>query len=227
MARAQLVEAGAGLAVLQRMAGLVRETLAATTMTSEAARIAPTTVVDLGTGSGELVGLLLHAPPALDVIGLDLSTAAMTVGARRWPTATWVVANADRTLPLRDASVAVITSVHARRNPRECARVLAPDGRLLVAIPAPDDVQELRAAVLGTPTARDRAQGVVDEHAAQFTCLAREEVRAAVPLEPPLLRALLAGTYRGRRASAQHAVDALAPMTVTFASTLLTFVPRR
>ena len=58
--------------------------------------------------------------------------------------AAWVVANADRLLPYADRSFSVILSITARMNAGEFRRVLRDDGRLLVALPAPEDLIELR-----------------------------------------------------------------------------------
>jgi 23S rRNA (guanine745-N1)-methyltransferase len=128
------------------------------------------------------------------------------------------VANADRGLPLLDGSVHAITSLNGRRNVAECARVLTPDGTLIVAVPAPDDLIELRAQVQGEGTARDRADAVVAEHAPRFALVERFTVRSHHRLEGDALRDLLRGTYRGARASAAARVEALDSLEVTVAS---------
>ncbi len=84
-------------------------------------------VVDLGSGSGDTLAALATAR-TIEGIGLDLSTAAAECAARRFPTLTWVVANADRRLPLLDGRVDLVLSLHGRRNPLECARIIAPNG---------------------------------------------------------------------------------------------------
>ena len=84
-------------------------------------------VVDLGSGSGEMLGSLSTRQP-ISAIGIDLSMAAIGFAARRFPALTWVVANADRRLPLQDGSVDIVLSINGRRNPSECARVLTATG---------------------------------------------------------------------------------------------------
>jgi hypothetical protein len=54
------------------------------------------------------------------------------------------VANADRFVPYADASFSAVISITARMNASEFRRVLRRDGRLLVAIPSPEDLVELR-----------------------------------------------------------------------------------
>jgi len=182
-------------------------------------------VVDLGAGSGETLGLLAELRTLVG-IGIDLSTAAATHAARRFPSLTWVVANADRRLPLLDGQVDLVLSVHARRNSAECRRVLRPAGRLVVAIPAADDLIELRELVQGDAVARDRTTQLVAEHDADFEVVGRSVTRRQHQLEREALRNLLRGTYRGERFSTSARVAALERLTVTLASDILVLAPR-
>ena len=203
-ARARLLAAGVGRDVIDAIVGRV-----------EAG--GPLVATDLGCGSGELLGALAAVRDVCGV-GIDLSTAAIDAAARRFPDQTWVVANADRRLPLLDASVHLATSLNARRNVDECARVLEPGATLIVAVPAPDDLIELRARVQGEGVARDRADAVVAEHAARFALVDRFTVRTRHHLEGHALRDLLRGTYRGARASVATRVDELEALDVTVSS---------
>jgi 23S rRNA (guanine745-N1)-methyltransferase len=181
-------------------------------------------VVDLGSGSGELLGELVAAT-GTDGIGIDLSTAAAERAARRYPDLTWVVANADRRLPLLAASVALIVSLNARRNPAECARILRPGGALLIGAPGPDDLIELRAFVAGEARERERGDTIRAEHEPFFNLRSADVVRTTHHLDRAQLLALLRGTYRGARRSATGRVDTMEPMEVTIATELYCFVP--
>lgn len=174
-------------------------------------------VCDLGCGAGDALGRL-RARQSIDAIGIDLSAAAINVAARRFPDATWVVANADRRLPLLDGRVSLVLSLHARRNPSECERVLRPRGLVLVAVPAPDDLVELRQATQGAGVERDRVADVVAAHADAFEVLDRFTARERHTLSADALRDALRGTYRGERTSIAGRVDALGTLDVTFAS---------
>ena len=182
-------------------------------------------VVDLGCGTGAAMGTMVERHPVVG-IGIDLAVRAIERAARRWPAATWVVANADRRLPLIDRSVSLVTSVHARRNPLDSARVLTDEGRLVVAVPAPDDLQELRAAIAGRALERERADGVEREHSAMFQLLDRAIVREQHHAGREVLLQLLRATYRGERHSALPRLDTLDTLTVTLSSEVLTFVKR-
>ena len=174
-------------------------------------------VVDLGSGAGDALGAIAGAQPVTG-IGIDLSAAAIEHAARRFPDLTWVVANADRRLPIVDGSVDVVISLHGRRNPAECARVLKPGGFLVVALPAPDDLVELRELVQGARVERDRTDAVLAEHAPHFALRGRSTAREWHRLERDNLLRLLQSTYRGARSSAAARIEALDTLEVTQAS---------
>lgn len=209
-ARSRLLTAGIGRGVLEAFVALASGLLPG----------AGNAVADLGCGMGDALGLLHHRHSVV-AIGIDLATAAVETAARRFPALTWVVANADRRLPLLDASLSLVVSLHARRNPAECERVLRPGQHLLVAIPAPDDLIELREAVQGARVERDRTAAVIEEHAPVFELVQRAAARERHHVSGEQLRDLLRGTYRGERSSAAERAEAIANLQVTLASDFL------
>lgn len=225
-ARASLLAAGVGRtlidAIANRAATLDLGRLKAAPTMSDRLTAAPT-IVDLGCGSGDALAALTSR--AGTGVGIDLSTAAVERAARHFPDRTWVVANADRRLPLLDRSVDLVLSLHARRNPAEVVRVLAQTGVLLVAVPAADDLIELREMIQGQRQERDRAGVVLEEHAPLFHLVDRSVVRETLELDREALLNLLRGTYRGVRRGAAQRVAALTRMNVTVASDLLVFRP--
>ncbi len=178
-------------------------------------------VADLGCGSGDALAALTSRAGL--GVGIDLSVAAIERAARHYPDRTWVVANADRRLPLLDRSVDLVMSLHARRNPVETARVLAPTGVLLAAVPASDDLIELREVVQGQRVERDRSDVVLTEHEALFELVHRSVVREVRDFDRDSLLELLRGTYRGVRHGTAERVAGLTRMTVTLASEILVF----
>jgi 23S rRNA (guanine745-N1)-methyltransferase len=214
--RAELIEAGVGRATIDAVVASAQSLIGSR---SDAV------VVELGSGSGETVGLLC-AGRATCGIGIDLSTHAAAFAARRFPSVTWVVANADRRLPLMDRSVDLVLSVHARRNPSECRRVLRPDGHLLVAIPGARDLIELRETVQGEAVARDRTPQLIGDHDEHFDVVNRTSTTVCVTLARDALLKLLRGTYRGERLSESTRVDRLDRLEVTLASKIVLFAPR-
>jgi len=101
------------------------------------------TLLDLGGGTGHhLAGVLDRLPDAVGVV-LDSSRYAARRAARAHPRAVAVVADTWARLPVEDAAVDVVLVVFAPRNGPETARVLRPDGRLVVVTPAADHLTEL------------------------------------------------------------------------------------
>lgn len=214
-ARASLRAAGVGRAIVdgfvQRAAGLALGD--------------DPLVVDLGSGSGEALAELAGRR-SITGVGIDLSSAAVEHASRRFPALTWVVANADRRLPLLDRSVDLVLSLHGRRNPAECARILATAGFLLIAVPAYDDLLELRAVVQGVGVERHRADALLAEHDPFLTLVERWSEREQHRLDRGALLDLLRGTYRGERASAAERIAALETQEVTLASDFFLFARR-
>jgi 23S rRNA (guanine745-N1)-methyltransferase len=182
-------------------------------------------VVELGSGSGDVVAELARRRP-ITGIGLDISRVASEHASRRFPSLTWVVTNADRRLPLLDQSVELILSLYGRRNPTECVRSLTRSGFLLVAVPAEDDLVELRALVQGDGIVRDRRQTVLAAHLPSFRLIDQVTVRTKQQLERESLMNLLLITYRGGRDATVGRAQALTTLEVTLASDLFLFTPR-
>jgi 23S rRNA (guanine745-N1)-methyltransferase len=214
-ARLRLLAAGVGRALVATIVAIA----------SQLRLDADAAVVDLGAGTGDLLGEMARRRP-ITAVGIDLSAAAMAVAAKRFPSVTWVVANADRRLPILDRSIALVLSVNARRNPAECARVLDRSGRLLVAVPAADDLIELRELVQGRGVERDRAKTLLEEHDAHFSLIEQSTVRERRLLSRYQLLDVLRGTYRGARTSAASRVDTLTSLDVSFASELRLFAAK-
>ena len=211
-ARAEVLEAGVGRAVQH---AIVER--AATMLDMPDA-----VVIDLGSGTGDVL-IALSEARAITAIGIDLSVAAAEHASRRSPLVTWVVANADRRLPLLDRSVDLIVSLHGRRNPADCQRVLTSAGRIIVAIPAADDLIELREAVQGQALERARGGDLATEYEPFFAVRDRFTVRDRIRLSGAALRAMLRATYRGARSSAASRVASLTTLEVTVASDVLVF----
>ncbi|MEQ1869651.1 MAG: putative RNA methyltransferase [Vicinamibacterales bacterium] len=212
-ARARLFERGIGQHVIDAVVSAI------TTTGDIHSR---SVVAELGSGTGHLLDAV-HARFGAHCIGIDLAIRAVEIAARRASSVQWVVANADRRLPLLDGRVDLLLSINARRNPSEAARVLTPEGRLLVGIPADDDLIELREAVQGGAMARERVGQLVDEHSTHFSVVGRSSVRETRTCAKESLEDLLLGTYRGGRHANAARVSALETLEVTLATELVEF----
>lgn len=182
-------------------------------------------VLDVGCGEGTF---LARAVDRFDVegAGVDISTAAVELAARTYPAPTWLVANADRTLPFASGSFDLVTSITARRHGPELRRVLTPNGRLVVVVPAPDDLAELRVALHGYASAKSRVESAVEALARDFALAGITSVRSLAHLDGAALADLLASTYRGARTSERGRIDDRTTLDVTFSRDILIFAPR-
>lgn len=167
-------------------------------------------VLDAGCGDGFYLGAL-HRETGFDAHGVDISIPAVDAAARRYAECEWVVANADRVVPYADQSFSIILSITARMNPGEFRRVLRDDGRLLVAVPAPDDLIELRGF------GRDRVARTLDTFAHGFTLVDQCRVSTCAELDASAVRDVLISIYRPMQKRSAEA------MRVTFSLDILLF----
>ncbi len=167
-------------------------------------------VLDAGCGDGYYLGGLA-GQSGCDAHGVDISTAAIDAAARRYPGCEWIVANADRFLPYAGGAFSSVMSITGRMNAAEFRRVLREGGRLLVALPAPDDVIELRGA------GRDRVPRTVETFARDFKLVDQRRVTTAAGLDAAGVDDVLHSIYRPMRAKPAEA------MRVTFSLDLLLF----
>lgn len=173
-------------------------------------------VLDAGCGDGFYLGTLAGRY-GFAAHGVDISIAAIDAAARRFPDCEWIVANADRFIPYADRSFSLVMSITARMNAPEFHRVLRGDGRLFVAVPAPDDLIEFRGH-MGEPS-RDRAPRTIETFAPAFTLAARSRVTTTADLDAAAVEDVLHSIYRPRQKQPAPA------MRVTFSLDLLLFRP--
>lgn len=101
-------------------------------------------IVEVGAGTGYYLSHALDTIHNSRGVGLDVSTAAAKRLASAHPRVGAIVADAWSRLPLRDASVDTIMVVFAPRNAAEFARVLKPEGEVVVLTADAGHLSELR-----------------------------------------------------------------------------------
>ena len=167
-------------------------------------------VLDAGCGDGFYLGALAQRT-GCSGHGVDISIPAIDAAARRYSKCEWIVANADRFVPYADRSFSIVLSITARMNAGEFRRVLPEDGRLLVALPAPEDLVELRGA------GRDRTARTIETFAHGFTLADRRRATTTADLDAAAVHDVLLSIYRPMRKQPAQA------MRVTFSLDLLLF----
>ncbi|WP_222193115.1 putative RNA methyltransferase [Modestobacter italicus] len=151
----------------------------------------PATLLDLGGGTGaHLAGVLDRTADAVGVV-LDASRYAARRAARAHPRAMAVVADSWSRWPVRDAAVDRVLVVFAPRNGAETARVLRPEGRLVVVTPSADHLAEL-VGPLGLltvdPAKADRLAAGLEPHLRPVAATAH---RAELTLDHAAVRTLV------------------------------------
>jgi 23S rRNA (guanine745-N1)-methyltransferase len=169
-------------------------------------------VLDAGCGDGYYLGTLARET-GFDAHGIDISIPAIDAAARRFPACEWIVANADRRVPYADRSFSLVLSITSRMNAAEFRRVLREDGRLLVAVPAPEDLLELRGR------GRDRVARTSEAFSHQFKVMQQHRITTVADLDADSVRDVLHSIYRPLRAQPIRA------QPVTFSLDLLLFRP--
>jgi 23S rRNA (guanine745-N1)-methyltransferase len=170
-------------------------------------------VLDAGCGDGFYLGTLARETGCA-AYGVDISIPAVDAAARRYPGCQWFVANADRFIPYAEGAFSQVLSITARMNASEFRRVLRHGGRLLVAIPAAEDLIELRGA------GRDRVPRTLETFAQDFKLLDQRRVTTAADLDAAAVHDVLFSIYRPLRVRPAEA------MRLTFSLDLLLFQAR-
>lgn len=147
-ARREFFAAGHYAPLLERLAGLV-------------AGLNPRTVADIGCGEGYYLDGIAQAVSDATCLGTDIARDAVRLAAKAYPQALFAAADTYGRLPFHEHQVDVLINVFAPRNPAEFSRVTDPSGTLIVVIPAPEHLAELRAREGLIGLQPDKLQAVV------------------------------------------------------------------
>jgi 23S rRNA (guanine745-N1)-methyltransferase len=143
----------------------------------------PTTVLEVGCGTGYYLAGVLDALPAGRGLGLDSSARALRIAAKAHPRAAAATWDVFRPFPVGSASVDLVLDAFAPRNPAEFHRVLRPNGRLIVTRPDSGHLAELRGQVEQSvgidPVKEERLHRALDPH---FEPVDTERIDYTTPL---------------------------------------------
>ena len=114
-------------------------------------RTAPLNILDVGCGEGYYAGKLSEQlGEQAQLIGVDISRAAMQLTGKRYPDVYAAVAS-SYSIPLPDNSVDVVARVFAPASDDEIARVLKPGGLYLWVYPGANHLFALRELIYDSP----------------------------------------------------------------------------
>jgi len=120
----------------------------------------------------------------VDGIGIDVSKPAVSLAARRYGAARFAVAS-SYAIPLGDHSLDAVVTVFAPRSFAEFARVLRPDGIVVVASPGPDHLAGLKALLYTDPRAHADRPHTAEEVDLPHAPAQRTRVRFELMLDDP------------------------------------------
>lgn len=148
-------------------------------------------VLEAGAGTGYYLAGVLHENPDALGIATDLSVPASKRAAKAHPRMAAVVADTWAGLPIADGVLDAVCCVFAPRNATEFARVLRPEGRLVVVHPTAEHLQPLReeAGLLGVQAGKE--ERVIDSLGAQFELTKSVPIRFHLALDRPDLAQLI------------------------------------
>jgi 23S rRNA (guanine745-N1)-methyltransferase len=149
----------------------------------------PTCIADVGCGEGHYIGRLSRyldergAGTGVRYFGLDISKEAVRLAAKRYDGIWFFVGSTKHRILLAEESVQVILNVFAPRNSVEFARVSVRGGLLLVVIPHPDHLANLRSALDLLDIEADKRERVVEQMSEPFELVGEQTIGYDIVLD--------------------------------------------
>ena len=178
----------------------------------------------------EWIGRASLSERAEQLFGIDISKEAIRRAAKRYKDATWIVANGMRELPFADHSMDCILSVLAPRNIEEFARILKPEGKLILGVPGPNHLIELRTLLNASAgDFEEKADEAVAKCAPQFVETARKFLSYEIPLGKEQIADLIQMTpiFWNSSPEAKEKAQQLNELNITISLVLLSLGVRR
>ncbi|MGI8767770.1 MAG: putative RNA methyltransferase [Propionibacteriaceae bacterium] len=186
-------------------------------------------IIDAGAGPGSYLAGALDRRPQARGVALDVSVPACRRAARAHSRLAAVVADTWSGLPVRSRTADAVLVIFAPRNFGEFARVLKPDGRLLVVTPAPDHLGELRDRFALINVDQDKVDRLSGASAGRFSTVDRTGLRYPLTLGAgDLADVILMGpnAFHAPASTVRSQAAASAPVDVTCSFTITELAPR-
>jgi 23S rRNA (guanine745-N1)-methyltransferase len=145
-------------------------------------------VVEAGCGEGYYLGLLqtrLRAGGETDVeyLGVDSSRDACRLAAQRYKDIFFAVSDLKDLIPVSDRSVDILLDVFAPRSVAEFSRVLATSGLVIVVIPQPNHLEQLRPSFPLIGIESNKADHVIHRFEPSLKLVHRESIAYELSLQ--------------------------------------------
>lgn len=186
-------------------------------------------ILDAGCGEGYYLDRLRTYLSASDqptlCLGIDISKDGIRLAARRYPESRFLVANLKERLVLQDATIQVMLNIFSPRNAEEYARVLSSDALLLVVIPGPTHLHQLRSTLHLLNIEESKEQHVIEQFSPQFSLLTTQTLSYTLRLQQPEISWLVMMTpnYWHLSPESRAALEQLETIQATVEMTFLLF----
>lgn len=160
-------------------------------------------ILDIGCGEGYYLRQLrseIKVPHC--AFGLDIAKTAVKMAAKQDPTTQYIAADVNGRLPFLDQSIAFLLNIFAPRNVQEFGRICR--GCLLIVIPTPNHLLEIRSQLNLLGIEPDKASKVIAQFRPLFNLLHEEKVRILLQLDPAQLNNLVLMTPNARHRDTQR-----------------------
>lgn len=237
-ARRQFLESGLYVPLSDQINELVarylRETLQPSVSQSTQSSQPCIAILDAGCGEGYYLGQLQRyldiSLPELPCcyLGIDSSKEAIKMAARHYKNSCFIVASIKEPLPIATGSMQVLLNTFAPRNAAEFARVLLPNGLLLVIIPGPDHLQPLRDQLSLLTIEEDKQQHVIQQFAPYFSLRDTLALNYQLPLERHTITSLVRMTpnYWHLSPQAQQTIEHIEQVQTEISFICLVFIKK-
>jgi 23S rRNA (guanine745-N1)-methyltransferase len=185
-------------------------------------------VLDAGAGTGYYLSRVVGALSNGRGLALDISKYAARRAARAHSRIAAAVCDTWQTLPVQDGSVDVVLNVFAPRNGPEFARVLKPDGVLIVVTPTARHLAEIADSVGMLGVDQRKQERLRWSLAADFTVVQRDEHDIVLRLTAADIERLIRmgpSAWHIEPDEAARRAAALGPVTATASVTVARYLP--
>ena len=140
------------------------------------------TLLDAGCGEGYYLGQLQsflkeqRMDRDITSFGLDISKEAIRMAARRYKDIQFVVADIKERLVFADSTIHLLLNIFAPRNVEEFARVLVPNGIVIVVIPGANHLRQLRESLSLLDIQKNKSQHIEEQFAPYFKHLTTSSI---------------------------------------------------
>lgn len=154
-------------------------------------------VLDAGCGEGYYLGrlqqFLAEKQPAMqgEYVGVDISKEAIRLAARRYRECCFVVANLKERFVFADGTLDILLNIFAPHNVEEFARVMVPGALLMLVIPGPAHLLQLRQEFHLLNIEEQKQQHVMEQFTQSFKLLTTSTLRYTLHLHNTALTQLV------------------------------------